>query len=52
MAGFEVTLHGRIWVTPEVQAEGLGFLFSFKFALLLVVNRVSTVILAVWCLSL
>jgi hypothetical protein len=22
MAGFEVTLHGRIWVTPEAQAEG------------------------------
>jgi hypothetical protein len=21
MAGFEVTLHGRIWVTPEAEVE-------------------------------
>jgi hypothetical protein len=29
MAGFEVTLYGRIWVTPEVPATG-AVLLNYK----------------------
>src|SRR5271166_4599468 len=32
MAGFQLTLHGRIWVTTEVRVDDLRFLKFFRFS--------------------
>ena len=46
MAGFQLTLHGRIWVTPEAGMERLSSLVMIRVPLLCVSMLVQIVALS------